>query len=137
MIIDANNLILGRLASFAAKQALLGEKVDIVNANNTVIIGDKRIVFARYKQKIDRGDPHHGPNFPIRPDRILKRTIRNMLPHRKYKGLKAFKNIKCYLSVPENMNKSEMITVEQAKLKSTTLKYISLKELVYLLTSKK
>ena len=31
MIINAENLIIGRLASYAAKQALLGEQVDIIN----------------------------------------------------------------------------------------------------------
>ncbi len=37
MIIDANNMILGRLASFAAKKALLGEKIDVINCEKAVI----------------------------------------------------------------------------------------------------
>ena len=41
MIIDASNLILGRLATFVAKQALLGEQVFIANCEKSVISGDK------------------------------------------------------------------------------------------------
>ena len=136
MIIDANNLILGRLASFAAKQALLGEKIDIINSREAVIVGDKRVVFAKYDQKVKRGNPHHGPNFPLTPDRILRRTIRNMLPHKQYKGAKAFKNIRCYLGMPSDIKESDIKTVENAKLKSTAMKYIKLKDLVYLLKQK-
>ena len=57
MIIDAKDLILGRLASFAAKQALLGETVDIVNAEESVITGNKRWIIAHYVQARDRGNP--------------------------------------------------------------------------------
>ena len=35
--IDATNLILGRLASYAAKKAQLGENVDIINCEAAVI----------------------------------------------------------------------------------------------------
>src|SRR3989338_5123831 len=137
MIIDANNLVLGRLASFAAKQALLGEKIEIINSGEVIIVGDKRIIIEKYRQRRARGNPHHGPYFPIQADRIMKRTIRNMLPHKQYKGKKAFKNIRCYIGMPESMNKESVISVENAKMKSTTLKHIKLRELVYLLHSKK
>jgi|SRR3989344_2973029 len=137
MIIDANDLIIGRLASYVAKQALLGEKIEIVNAKESIIVGDKNVIFAKYKQKIDRGNPHHGPNFPISPDKILRRTIRNMLPHRQYKGLKAFKNIMCHAGLPDSVKKEDAISIENAKIKSGTLKYIKLKDLVYLLRQKK
>ena len=137
MIIDANNLVLGRLASFAAKQALLGEKVDIINSGEVIIVGDKRIILEKYRQRRARGNPHHCRYFPIQADRIMKRTIRNMLPHKQYKGKKAFKNIRCYIGMPESMNKESVTSVENAKMKSTTLKHIKLRELVYLLHSKK
>ena len=41
MIIDGNNLILGRLGSFVAKKALLGKKIDIINCKNIIITGKK------------------------------------------------------------------------------------------------
>ena len=41
MIIDAKNVVLGRLSSFAAKQLLLGEEVDIVNCEEAVLSGKR------------------------------------------------------------------------------------------------
>ena len=136
MIINADNLILGRLASFAAKQALLGNNIEIINSREAVIVGDKRVVFARYSQKVKRGDPHHGPYFPTTPERILRKTIKNMLPYTQYKGKNAFKKIKCYLTAPSHIKEGDAVTLEKAKLKSTTIKYIKLKDLVYLLKQK-
>ena len=41
MIVDANNLVLGRLATVVAKKGLLGEKVDVINCENCRIIHNK------------------------------------------------------------------------------------------------
>jgi len=41
MIIDATNLIAGRLATFVAKKALLGEEIEIVNSEKAVLTGKK------------------------------------------------------------------------------------------------
>src|SRR3989338_6431062 len=97
MIIDANNLVLGRLGSFVAKKALMGEKIDIVNCESSVITGDRHRIFADYKHRLDRGTPVKGPFFYKMPDRFVKRSIRGMLDHKKERGGKAFKNIKCHI----------------------------------------
>ena len=81
MIIDATNLILGRMAAFAAKKALLGEKVDIINCEKAVVSGSKRDVLARYKQKRER-TTIKGPFFPKVADRFVRRTVRGMLPYK-------------------------------------------------------
>ena len=49
MIIDATNLLVGRLATVVAKKALLGGKIDIVNAEKAIISGPKRLVINKYK----------------------------------------------------------------------------------------
>ena len=51
MIIDAKNLIVGRLSTFAAKKAMLGEKVDIVNCDLAVITGRKKWLIEEAKRK--------------------------------------------------------------------------------------
>ena len=51
MIIDASNLIAGRIATVVAKKALLGETIDIVNSEKAIVTGSKTQVFARFKQK--------------------------------------------------------------------------------------
>jgi large subunit ribosomal protein L13 len=79
-IIDAKGLILGRFATYAAKQALLGNKVIVVNASQSVISGRKRVVFDRLKQKKAMGSNiRQGPFIPTRADSYVKRTIRGML----------------------------------------------------------
>ena len=37
MIIDATELIVGRFATVAAKKALLGERIDIINCEKAII----------------------------------------------------------------------------------------------------
>src|SRR3989338_7077780 len=102
MIIDATNLILGRLSTYAAKQALRGNEVIIINSDKAVITGAKENILARYKRKlIDLvGNPFHGPFRSKRPDLFIKRTIRGMLPYKGAKGRAAYDRIRCYLGVP-------------------------------------
>lgn len=130
MIIDASNLILGRLASYAAKRALLGEKVDVVNCEHAVVTGNKASIIARYMQKIHRGVPLQGPYFPKMPDRIVRRTIRGMLPHKQAKGRDIYKNVMCYLGVPEEFKGKKIETIDEANIeKSSTLKFMTLKDI--------
>jgi len=102
MLIDSKNIILGRLASFAAKHALLGENVDIVNCERAVITGNKKRTLRDYNERLDRGSKAKGPFVNKRPDMFVKRVIRGMLPYRKENGKKALKRIKCYIGVPDN-----------------------------------
>lgn len=137
MIIDATNLIAGRLASFVAKKALLGEKVDIVNCEKAVISGDMEQVLYRYKQKKQRGIPSKGPFIPTMPDMFVKRIIRGMLPYKQEKGRKAFKLIKCYIGVPAHFRNEKFETIEKisfSKLPNT--KYVRIAELCKLLGAK-
>jgi large subunit ribosomal protein L13 len=105
IFIDADNQVAGRLASKAAKEALKGKHVFIVNAEKAVITGNPKFVIKRYYEMVNRGDPYHGPFYPKIPDRMLKRIIRGMLPHRKPNGKKAFLRIKVYNSIPEEFSK--------------------------------
>jgi len=130
MIIDANNLILGRVATVAAKNALLGEKVEIVNCEKSVVTGNAPSIIESYRVRIKRGIPLKGPFVPRRPDMLFKRTIRGMLSHRDYRGKKAYQNIKCYIGVPENMKNAKFEKIEEAdasKLPNT--RYIRLGEI--------
>lgn len=127
-VIDAEGAVLGRLASYVAKKALKGEEVRVVNSKKAIITGNKEKTIRKYKKERDIGDPHQGPFFPRRPDKILKRTIRGMLPMNKEGGKKAFKRIKTYLSVPEMFGEKK----KKFKKREKDLeypKYISLEEL--------
>lgn len=129
MIINAENLVLGRLSSLAAKKALVGEKVDIINSERSIIIGTKANILKKYHRKRAMGRPHVGPFFPRRPDLIVKRTIRGMLPYKQEKGRKAFKNIKCYMNIPSSLKDKKAETFPSAQISPKVLKFITLKEL--------
>ena len=129
MIINAENLILGRLASYCAKQSLLGEKVVVVNCEKAIITGNKKDILNEFLQKIRRGNPFKGPFYPRRPDLIVRRTIRGMLPRRKFRGRTAYKNVICYLGIPDNLKNEKLITLENNNInKLKELKYLQLRE---------
>lgn len=130
MIIDANNLILGRLGTYAAKKALLGEKIDIINCESCVITGKRNKIFEDYDNKLKRGIPSKGPFTRRMPDRFVKRAIRGMLPYQKGRGRIAFKNIKCYMGVPENLKNQKFDTIKNANVeKLPNLRYIKIKDI--------
>ena len=113
-IIDASGAILGRLASEVAKRALKGEEIIIINAEKAVISGNKEAVLEKYLHRRRIGNPKKGPFFPKRPDLIVKRAIRGMLPYKKKKGKEALKRIRVFIGVPEEL-KIEAERVEKAK----------------------
>tara|TARA_Y100000310_G_scaffold230592_1_gene233044 strand:- start:252 stop:689 length:438 start_codon:yes stop_codon:yes gene_type:complete len=112
IIIDASDLILGRLSTFAAKKSILGNRVDIVNCESCVIRGKKESIFARYKLIEDRGIPSKGPFLHKKPDRFVKRTIRGMIGYKKGRGIDAYKNIKCHLGVPDEFKDKELMKMD-------------------------
>ncbi len=137
MIIDATDLILGRMAAFVAKKALLGEKIDIINCENAVITGSKEFILSKYKQTRSRGVPLKGPYYPRMPDRFVRRAIRGMLEYKKPRGRKAFERIMCYISIPENFKDKKAETIEKANIsKIPSLKYMRVGELCKLLGAK-
>lgn len=124
-IINAENLIVGRIATIVAKQALLGEEIAIINCEKAVISGKKEDVIAKFKRKQEMGIPAKGPFSPKRSDLIVKRIIRGMLPYKQHKGREAFQRIKCYIGLPEEFNGKESETIEKANVsKMPNLKYV-------------
>ena len=130
MIIDANNLVLGRMASYVAKKALLGNEIDIVNCEKAIIIGKKKEIYDRHKIRLKRGVHSKGPFLPRMPDRFVKRTIRGMLPYKTAKGSIVFKNIKCHIGVPDKFKNEKIETMKNIDIsKNNIIDYIRIKEL--------
>lgn len=131
IVIDATDLILGRLATYAAKQALLGEEVIIINAQKAIISGKRSMVLAKVRQDMDRGTPAKGPFIPKKADRYVRRVIRGMLPYKQPKGAEAFKRVMCYIDVPEELKDKKIVQLDNAKAeKLPTLNYITVDEAV-------
>lgn len=135
MIIDASGLVAGRLATHAAKKVLLGENVDIVNAEKAVITGNKPDILARHERFRAMGAPFHGPFSPRRADMILKKIIRGMLPYKKPRGAEAFKRIKCHIGVPDSLKGKDAVSLDSIKVKEGA-KHLTLKQLSKLLGAK-
>ena len=130
MIIDAKDAILGRLSSYASKQVLLGNKVDVINCEECVVSGKKQAILDEYLRRVHRKAPTKGPYFYRRPDMFVKRTIRGMLPFKRARGRDTFKNIKCYIGVPENLKNEKALTVEGANIEKLQLTdYLKVKDI--------
>lgn len=129
--IDATDLIVGRLGSYAAKQALLGNVVNIVHAEKAVMTGSKKLIVAKYHQRRTAiGRPNKGPFILRSPDRFLKRQIRGMLPFKKARGSAAFRRIKCYKGVPDQLKDRKLTSLPFAHVeKKRTLKIAQIAEI--------
>jgi large subunit ribosomal protein L13 len=129
MVIDAAGCVAGRLASSVAKLLLKGNTVNIINAEKAVISGRPDYTEGALRERLERGDPYHGPFQPRLPDQLLRRMIRGMMPYRKPRGREAFKSLKVYISVPEELKGKKSVQIEEARsrleCKSVTLEKLA------------
>ncbi|MEM4230583.1 MAG: 50S ribosomal protein L13 [Candidatus Pacearchaeota archaeon] len=136
IVIDGENCIMGRLASFVAKQALQGKQIDILNSEKVFITGNRKDILEKYIKLRRKGKSQKmkGPLFPTMPEKILKRVIRGMMKYKEGRGKEAFKRIKCYIGIPKEFGNVEKISVFKLK---ENKKGLNLKELSCLLRGKK
>lgn len=128
-LVNADGLILGRMASKVAKRLLNGEKVIIVNAEKAVLSGKKKSKVAEAKEFLEVGAPRKGPFHYRRPDRILRKTVRGMLPFKQPKGKMAYKKLKVFIGVPEDLKGQQMIKLKEAQAAKLKGPYFTLAEL--------
>ncbi|MFB6175345.1 MAG: 50S ribosomal protein L13 [Candidatus Nanohalobium sp.] len=117
-VINAENKVLGRLASSIARSVKDGEEVRVVNSEKAVISGDEAEIKDQYKTKYDRGRKDFGPYYPKRPDKILKRTVRGMLPDSEKRGREMHSRVRTYLGVPDEFEPEEVDVKEGDELKN-------------------
>ena len=127
-VIDARDCILGRVASQVAERALDGERIAVVNAEQAVITGRKEDVIGTYQKRTELGSDR-GPYYPKRPDRIMKRSIRGMVPYRRPRGRQAFENVRVYLGNPYEGDRENELLEETSLDRLSNIKFISLGEL--------
>lgn len=127
IIIDGENAVFGRLCSYAAKQALQGNEIIIVNSEKTIITGNKKNVLDKYRQKKVRGGASRkGPHYPKDPHMMLKRAIRGMLPDYRWgEGRDALERIKCFEGIPFEFKNKPTVKMEA----SNKNKFVKLKEI--------
>jgi large subunit ribosomal protein L13 len=116
-VIDADGLILGRMASKIAKRLLEGEELVVVNAEKAVISGRKKSKISETKEFLRVGGVGRGPYHYRRPDRIVRKTVKGMLPIRRPKGQQAYRRLRVYIGVPDDFRNQRMDTVPEAQAK--------------------
>lgn len=127
--IDADGLILGRMASQVAKRLLNGEELVVVNAEKAVLSGKRKSKVAEAKQFLEVGAPMRGPFHYRRPDRILRKTVRGMLPYAQPKGKSAYSRLKVFMGIPLALKTQPLETFESAKAKKLKGPRLTLLEL--------
>ena len=128
-VIDADGLVLGRMASTVAKRLLLGERITIINAEKTVISGKRLSRVKEAKGKLEIGHPRKGPFHVRRPEQVVRRTVRGMLPRRKPKGQQAYRRLRVFVNVPEEVKGLETQTISEAEAEKLKCPYITVGKL--------
>ncbi len=129
VVVDATNCIAGRMCSHVSKLLLKGNKVAIVNAEKAMLSGNNRYkTIDLYKEHLEINsvtNPINGPFHPRRPDTILTKMVRGMVPKRKSSGITAFKRLRVYIGVPEEMKGAKMESFADSKITKPEAYYIS------------
>lgn len=130
VVLDATDQVLGRFASLVAKRLLTGDEVHVLNAEKAIVTGKRLTLLSEYLEKRHMGSTTgrirgKGPYYPRRPDRILRRVVRGMLPYQKPHGREALKRLRVYVGVPAEFEGTAVETVP-AGLKGDTSRYTRL-----------
>lgn len=133
MLIDGKDLVLGRLASFVAKRLLEGERVTVLNAEQVVVSGRREATFDLYDAWLETRsltNPRKGPFHLKRPEELVRRAVRGMLPFDKPKGREAFRRLHVYIGAPKEFSGKELTAVPGASLEELgTRRFIRVGEL--------
>ena len=130
--VDATNQIAGRLASKVAKQILIGKRVVVLNAEKSLISGARTSVINQWKERLElssRVNPIYGPIHPRRPDNILRRMVRGMVPRTKPNGPAAMKRLRVYIGTPPDMKPQKMTEFKDTAASRPVPVYVTMAEL--------
>lgn len=131
-VVDGTDHIAGRLASNVAKLLLEGKRVSIVNCDKIMISGTRKNIVNEYRKFLEISSiihPEHGPYHPRRPDTIITRMIRGMLPRKKPSGLTAHKRLRAHIGSPRELKSFKKIQFEKAKITRSSSNYTTMAEL--------
>ena len=130
IVVDGSNLIAGRLASNVAKLLRKGNRVTIINCEKIMMSGKKASIIGEYEDFLKINsiiNYKHGPKHPRRPDTIMARMIRGMLPYEdKPSGKTDFARLRTYIGVPKEVKGLERIQFEKAKITKNSSRYTTM-----------
>ena len=132
IIVDGTDHIAGRLCSNVAKLLIQGNRVSVVNCDKIMISGKRKSIVGEYKAFLEIASilhPKHGPFHPRRPDKMITRMIRGMLPRKKPSGQAAFKRLRAYINFPKELKSLKKIQFENAKIRKSNSYFTSMASL--------
>jgi len=132
IVVDGTNHIAGRLCSNVAKLLLKGNRVSIVNCENIMMSGNRSNIIKEYRDFLKIASiihPKHGPFHPRRPDTIIARMVRGMLPRKKPSGQTALKRLRTYIGSPKDLKSFQKIQFDKAKITKSSANYVSMAHL--------
>ena len=128
IVVDAANCIVGRMCSHVSKLLLQGNRVAIVNAEKAMLSGNRYKTISLYKEHLEINsvtNPIHGPFHPRRPDTILTKMVRGMIPKSKASGIEAFKRLRVYIGIPEELKNIESESFNDSMITKPASYYIT------------
>jgi len=133
IVVDATDHIAGRLSSNVAKLLINGNRVSVVNCEKIMMSGTRSNQIKEYREFLEINsiiNPKHGPVHYRRPDTLMTKMIRQMLPYdRKPSGKEAHQRLRTYIGSPKELKSLAKIQFEKAKIKKTASNYTSIGEL--------
>ncbi len=133
IVVDATNHIAGRLASNVAKLLMQGNRVSVVNCEKIMMSGTRSNQIKEYREFLEINsiiNYKHGPVHYRRPDTLMAKMIRQMLPYdRKPSGKEAHQRLRTYIGSPKEIKSLEKIQFEKALIRKSPSNYTVLGEL--------
>merc|ERR1712185_460852 len=117
VVIDGRGHLMGRLASFVAKETLLGQKVMVVRCEDIVISGSfipNKLKLLMKRNKRMNTNPKKGTFHHRSPADMFVRVVRGMIPHKLYRGSAAFQRVKAVEGVPAPFDAVKRVVVPDA-----------------------
>ena len=131
-VVDGTNLIAGRVCSNVAKLLRSGNRIFIINCDKIMMSGKKSSIIKEYEDFLKINSiihPRHGPKHPRRPDTIIKRMVRGMLPKETPSKKTDLARLRTYIGVPKEVKGIEKIQFEKSKITKSSSNYTSMAEL--------
>ena len=133
IVVDATDHIAGRLASNVAKLLIKGNRVSVVNCEKIMMSGTRSNHIQEYREFLEINsiiNYKHGPVHYRRPDTIMAKMIRGMLPYdRKPSGKESHQKLRTYIGSPKEIKSIEKIQFEKAKIRKSSSNYTTMAEL--------
>ena len=112
VVIDADGAVVGRLGARVSKLLLMGQQVEIINAEKARMMGSLEAAQGKYtsrRHQQNKRNPEESPKWPRVPHLLLRRMVRGMLPHKSQRGRDAYKKLRVVVGTPSTAVKAVKI----------------------------